>query len=51
MTTHKKTSSSKLLVRFDNELKTLLINDLNNVRNIKTQFLHGNQQAILQVRL
>lgn len=50
MKTHKKNASSKLLIRFDNELKTLLINDLNNVRSLKAQFLHGNSQG-LQVRL
>jgi hypothetical protein len=46
----KKSSASKLLTRFDNELKTLLVNDLNSVRGIKTQFLHSNHQARLQVR-
>jgi hypothetical protein len=50
MKNHKKTSASKLLTRFDNELKTLLINDLNNLKSVKTQFLHSNHQARLQVR-
>jgi hypothetical protein len=50
MKTFKKTSANRLLTRFDNELKTLLVNDLNNVRSIKTPFLHGTQQARLQVR-
>ncbi len=46
----KKISANRLLTRFDNELKTLLVNDLNHVRSIKTQFLHSNQQVRLQVR-
>ena len=50
MKDHKKTSANRLLTRFDNELKTLLVSDLNNVRSIKAQFLHGNQQARLQIR-
>jgi hypothetical protein len=49
MKIHKKTSATKLLVRFDNELKAILVNDLNNIRNIKRQFLHSNHQARLQV--
>jgi hypothetical protein len=50
MKTLKKSSASKLLTRFDNELKILLMNDLNSVRDIKSQFLHSNLQARLQVR-
>ena len=46
----KKTTANRLLTRFDNELKTLLVNDLNHVRSVKTQFLHGSQQVRLQVR-
>ena len=49
MKIHRKTSANKLLIRFDNELKTILVNDLNNIRNIKHQFSHGNHQARLQV--
>lgn len=50
MKTLKKSSASKLLTRFDNELKTLLVTDLNNVRGVKAQFLHSNHQVRLQVR-
>ncbi|MDB5142210.1 MAG: hypothetical protein JWQ66_923 [Mucilaginibacter sp.] len=50
MKTFKKNSVNKLLTRFDNELKALLVNDLNNVRSIKNQFLHSNHQARLQIR-
>ncbi len=50
MKNHKKTPAHKLLTRFDNELKTLLLSDLNSVKGIKTQFLHSNHQARLQVR-
>ena len=47
MTTHKKNTASKLLKRFDNELRTLLLNDLNNVRGVKYQLLNSKQQARL----
>jgi hypothetical protein len=50
MKTLKKTSVNRLLIRFDNELKSLLVSDLNNVRSIKNQFLHSNHQARLQMR-
>jgi hypothetical protein len=49
MKTHKTTSATKLLARFDNELKTLLINDLNTIRGVKRQIL-SNHQVRLQVR-
>ncbi|MBV8389398.1 MAG: hypothetical protein JO080_06330 [Mucilaginibacter sp.] len=50
MKTHKKTTASKLLNRFDNELKTILMNDLNNNKSLKQQLLFSNQQVRLQVR-
>lgn len=37
MKSYKKTSASKLVKRFDNELKALLISDLKNVRRAKNQ--------------
>ena len=46
---HKKTTASRLLSRFDNELKALLVNDLNNMKGVKHQVLHNNQVR-LQVR-
>lgn len=49
MKTHKTTSATKLLARFDNELKALLINDLNNIKGVKRQLL-SNHQVRLQVR-
>lgn len=49
MKTHKTTSATKLLTRFDNELKALLINDLNSVKGVKRQ-LQSNHQVRLQVR-
>lgn len=49
MTTHKKTSAKKLLIRFDNELKTILVNDLNNAKVVKHQFMN-NTPVQLQVR-
>lgn len=50
MKSHKKTTATKLLTRFDSELKTILINDLSNNRSVKQQLMHSNQQARLQVR-
>ena len=50
MKNHKKISASRLLARFDNELKALLLNDLNNVKGAKHQLLHSNHQVRLQVR-
>jgi hypothetical protein len=49
MKNHKTTPASKLLARFDKELKTLLVNDLNNNRSVKHHLLN-NQQVRLQVR-
>jgi hypothetical protein len=51
MKKHKKTTVSKLVTRFDHELKTILINDLNNVRTVKDQFLSSNNQALLKTSL
>jgi len=48
---HKKTSTTKLVAMFDNELKTLLLSDLNNVRGVKSQVLHGNAQGRIRARL
>lgn len=47
MKSHKKITASKLLTRFDNELKALLLNDL---KSVKHQFLNSNHQVSLQVR-
>ena len=51
MNSYYKTSTHKLVDRFDNELKALLLNDLNNVRGIKGQFLHSKTRARAQSRL
>jgi hypothetical protein len=51
MKTYKKNSTNKLVARFDSELKTILIGDLNNIRSIKSQFIRSNNQARLQVSL
>lgn len=50
MKNHNKTNASKLLTRFDNELKTILMKDLNNNKSLKQQLFYGNQQVRLQVR-
>lgn len=50
MKNHRKTTASKLLTRFDNELKTILMNDLNNNKSLKQQLLYGNRRLRLQVR-
>ena len=43
-----KPSTYKLVDRFDNELRTLLLNDLNNVRGVKSQFFHSKTRARVQ---
>lgn len=40
MKTYKKTSVSKLVDRFDNELKAILMNDLKSMRAIKDQLIN-----------
>lgn len=50
MKSHKKSSVTKMVTRFDNELKALLLNDLNNARGIKAQVIHG-AQAHLQAHI
>lgn len=50
MKNHNKTNASKLLTRFDNELKTILMNDLNNNKGLKQQLFYSNRQVRLQVR-
>lgn len=44
MKTYKKPATSKLLIRFDNELKNLLTEDLRAFRE-KSQFMNNNQQT------
>jgi hypothetical protein len=51
MKSYTKPSTSKLVIRFDNELKTLLLSDLDNLRGIKNQRLHSNHQVKVQPRL
>jgi len=50
MKNHKKTPASKLLTRFDNELKAILMSDLNNNKTVRQQLIHSNQQVRLQMR-
>jgi len=45
MKTYNKPATSKLLVRFDNELKTLLMEDLKAFR-AKNQFYNNNQVIV-----
>ena len=49
MKNHKKTTASKLLSRFDADLKAILINDFNSNKILKHQLLYGNRQVRLQV--
>jgi len=51
MKSYTKSSTNKLVDRFDNELKALLLNDLNAVKSVKTQFIHSNPRVRAQVRL
>ena len=45
MNSYKKPSTTKLVKKFDTELKTLLMNDLNNVRGEKGQFTAANSHV------
>lgn len=51
MKSNRKTSTNKLVARFDSELKMLLLNDLKEIRAAKKSFLHSNNQARVQSRL
>ncbi|MBS1504302.1 MAG: hypothetical protein JST32_19700 [Bacteroidetes bacterium] len=51
MKSYRKASTSKLITRFDHELKTLLLSDLHNVRGVQNQHVHSNNQVKLQTRL
>jgi hypothetical protein len=46
MKAHKKSSVTKMVARFDNELKTLLLNDLNNVKGLKSQVMRSAQSRV-----
>jgi len=46
MKSFKKTSVSKLIARFDNDLKTILMNDLKAVRSAKNQLLTSIKQGM-----
>lgn len=50
MKTYTKTATSKLVTRFDNELKNLLMEDLKAFRE-RTQFLPSNKQDAVQQQL
>jgi hypothetical protein len=45
MKTYQKPASSKLVARFDNELRDLIMSDLKAFK-VKNQFLSNNSQAI-----
>lgn len=46
MKTQKKMSVSKMMARFDNELKNILMTDLSAVRNTRTSLLNTIQHNI-----
>ncbi len=46
MKTYSQPSISKLVARFDNELKTLLLQDLKNAKQAKEQLVDTIKQAI-----
>jgi hypothetical protein len=50
MKTYNKPSTSKLVARFDNELKNLLMEDLKAFRS-KNKFINSNNQAPVQQSL
>jgi hypothetical protein len=41
MKTHKSASTTKLVARFDKELKGLLLSDLKNLRGVHPQFIQS----------
>jgi len=47
MKTYKRPSATKLLIRFDNELKDILTSDLNSFME-KNRFFSSNKQATTQ---
>ncbi len=49
MKNQKKAQVGKLMTSFDKELKILLVNDLNSVRNVDNQFSRSNRRVRLQV--
>ena len=51
MKSYTKPASYKLVDRFDNELRALLLHELNAIKAVKSQYLHGNTQVRAQVRL
>jgi hypothetical protein len=46
MKTERKPSISKLVTRFDNELKNMLLEDLRNVKNAKNILINSIKQSI-----
>jgi hypothetical protein len=51
MKSFNKPSTCKLVDRFDNELRTLLLSDLDNVRGVKNQFFQSKTRARVQNRM
>ena len=51
MKSYTKTSTNKLVDRFDNELRALLLTELTSMKGVKAQFIHSNPRARAQVRL
>lgn len=47
MKTNKKSSVSKLVAKFDNELKNLLMEDLKALKEAKNQFFNGIKSSSL----
>jgi|GEM_PF-7082530 len=45
-TTSQKTSASKMVARFDRELKTLLMNDLKAIKAVKAQLMNINADRL-----
>ena len=50
MKTYKKTATSKLVARFDNELMNLLMEDLRTFKE-RNQFVTSNKQEVAQQQL
>ncbi len=51
MKTYKQTTVSKLVDRFDNELRTIIMNDLKAIKAAKNQLVTSIQQGLEQDKL
>ena len=46
MKNHKSTSTNKLVARFDNQLKKLLVNEIKTIRSVNAQLMSNSQARL-----